>query len=95
MDPALKNRFSLGRQSSMAPHHSDVEEGLHLSELSLLDDNTLLDNVDKTMFLLFLSCKGDEKGIASHLAEGVNVNAGDFDDRTALHVAACEGIHWN
>lgn len=43
------------------------------------------------MQLLFLSSKGDEEGIAALVAEGADVNIADFDDRTALHVAACEG----
>jgi ankyrin repeat protein len=86
MDTVVKNRFVLGRQSSLAPHNSDLEEGLLLSS-----EITLPENMDKAMALLFLSCKGDEKGIEWQLSQGTNVNSGDFDDRTALHVAACEG----
>lgn len=76
-------RFTLGRQSSLAPSSNDGEGGSASSGLP--------EKLDKAMQLLFLSCKGDEEGIRALVAEGADVNIGDFDDRTALHVAACEG----
>jgi len=35
---------------------------------------------------------GDSKKVSYLLVQGVNVNHKDYDSRTALHVAACEGL---
>eukprot|EP01018_Ginkgo_biloba_P002990 Gb_20209 [translate_table: standard] len=81
-------RFSFGRQSSLDPNKRNDENKENLS------DNPLCvpEQLDATMHMLFLACKGDVKGLEGLLKEGVaNVNSADFDDRTALHVAACEG----
>ncbi|CAA6667752.1 unnamed protein product [Spirodela intermedia] len=75
------SRFTLGRQSSLDPNHrSSVREEL-----------TVPENLDFTMQLLFMSCKGDVKGVEDLLNEGADVNSIDLDGRTALHIAACEG----
>ncbi|XP_070006285.1 integrin-linked protein kinase 1-like isoform X3 [Nicotiana sylvestris] len=83
-DPRRNNlRFSFGRQSSLDPirRSSSNENG----ELSVPD------NLDSTMQLLFMACKGDVKGVQDLLDEGIDVNSIDLDGRTALHIAACEG----
>ncbi|KAE8702918.1 Detected protein of confused Function [Hibiscus syriacus] len=49
------------------------------------------DNLDSTMQLLFMACRGDVKGVEDLLNEGIDVNSIDLDGRTALHIAACEG----
>lgn len=43
------------------------------------------------MQLLFMACRGDVRGVEDLLNQGVDVNSIDLDDRTALHIAACEG----
>ncbi|KAL5997968.1 hypothetical protein ACLOJK_008902 [Asimina triloba] len=75
-------RFSFGRQSSLDPNR-----GADLSKEEL----TVPENLDATMQLLFMACKGDVKGVEDLLNEGVDVNSIDLDGRTALHIAACEG----
>lgn len=50
------------------------------------------ENLDATMQLLFMACRGDAKGVEDLLnEEGIDVNSIDLDGRTALHIAACEG----
>ncbi|XP_059655524.1 integrin-linked protein kinase 1-like [Cornus florida] len=82
LDPRRNNmRFTLGRQSSLDPiHRSPVNEEL-----------TVPENLDSTMQLLFLACRGDVKGLQDLLDEGTDVNSIDLDGRTALHIASCEG----
>lgn len=41
--------------------------------------------------LLFCSSKGDKAGVMQELMKGVDANLGDYDKRTALHLASCEG----
>ncbi|MBA0779807.1 hypothetical protein Gotri_004012, partial [Gossypium trilobum] len=82
MDPRKNNqRFSFGRQSSLDP----------IRRSPLHDDMAVPENLDATMQLLFMACRGDAKGVEDLLNEGVDVNSIDLDGRTALHIAACEG----
>lgn len=70
-------RFTLGKQSSMTP-----ESGL--------DDE--LEEIDPRVRLMFFSSEGDLEGIKKLLDLGTDVNFKDIDNRTALHVAACQGF---
>uniref|UniRef100_A0A7N0VFA7 Uncharacterized protein n=1 Tax=Kalanchoe fedtschenkoi TaxID=63787 RepID=A0A7N0VFA7_KALFE len=79
-------RFSFGRQSSMDPVRRS-----QMDEPALEDELTVPENLDSTMQLLFMACRGDVQGVEDLLNEGVDVNSIDLDGRTALHVAACEG----
>nr|CAD1819916.1 unnamed protein product [Ananas comosus var. bracteatus] len=73
----------LRRQSSLDPNRrSPVREAAELA---------VPENLDATMQLLFLACRGDTKGVEDLLKDGVDVNSIDLDGRTALHIAACEG----
>ncbi|KAJ7980621.1 Ankyrin-kinase [Quillaja saponaria] len=83
LDPRRNNlRFSFGRQSSLDPiRRSSSDEG----------ELTVPENLDSTMKLLFMACRGDVKGVEDLLNEGIDVNSIDLDGRTALHIAACEG----
>ncbi|KAL1327948.1 hypothetical protein AAHE18_13G339800 [Arachis hypogaea] len=89
LDPRRNNlRFSFGRQSSLDPiRRSPVtpRDGEDDQEL------TVPDNLDSTMQLLFMACRGDVKGVEDLLNDGIDVNSIDLDGRTALHIAACEG----
>jgi len=76
-------RFSFGRQSSLDP--------IRRSPLHGHDELSVPENLDATMHLLFLACRGDVKGVEDLLNEGIDVNSIDLDGRTALHIAACEG----
>ena len=95
----MKHRFVLGRQSSLAPENGsrdypyddDDDDCGREGEDGSGPVFSLPEDLDKAMMLLFLSSKGDVQGIEDLLAQGSDVNGGDFDDRTALHVAACEG----
>lgn len=75
-------RFSFGRQSSLDPiRRSPSGE----NELAVPE------NLDCTMQLLFMACRGEVRGVEDLLNEGIDVNSIDLDGRTALHIAACEG----
>lgn len=41
--------------------------------------------------LLYYSSKGDKAGVIQELEKGVEPNLADYDKRTALHLASCEG----
>lgn len=82
LDPRRNNlRFSFGRQSSLDP----------IRRSPVHDELTVPENLDSTMQLLFMACRGDVKGVQDLLDEGTDVNSIDLDGRTALHIAACEG----
>ncbi|RDX58044.1 Serine/threonine-protein kinase CTR1, partial [Mucuna pruriens] len=84
LDPRRNNqRFSFGRQSSLDPIRRSP--GSDHAEL------TVPENLDSTMQLLFMACRGDVRGVEDLLNEGIDVNSIDLDGRTALHIAACEG----
>ncbi|XP_010251399.1 PREDICTED: serine/threonine-protein kinase TNNI3K-like isoform X2 [Nelumbo nucifera] len=82
LDPTRNTfRFSFGRQSSLDPNRRSPS----------VEELTVPDNLDSTMQLLFMACRGDVKGVEDLLNEGIDVNSIDLDGRTALHIAACEG----
>lgn len=84
-DPRRNNlRFSFGRQSSLDPIRRSPD-GSNRPQLAVPD------NLDATMQLLFVACRGDVEGVQDLLDEGIDVNSIDLDGRTALHIAACEG----
>ncbi|KAH1208365.1 hypothetical protein AAZX31_15G084900 [Glycine max] len=75
-------RFTLGKQSSLAPER-------HNKEAELQKDG---EAVDQGVRLMYSAFEGDVGGIREALESGVSVNYKDIDNRTALHVAACEGF---
>ncbi|KAJ9567012.1 hypothetical protein OSB04_002978 [Centaurea solstitialis] len=86
MEESMPNvRFSLGRQSSMAP---DRDLDLDLDS----DSVNAAEAIDPRVRLMFFSSEGDLEGIKELLDSGTDVNFKDIDNRTALHVAACQGF---
>ncbi|MFQ6627782.1 hypothetical protein Gotur_007875 [Gossypium turneri] len=82
LEPRRNNlRFSFGRQSSLDP----------IRRRNSQDEMSVPENLDSTMQLLFMACRGDVKGVEDLLNGGIDVNSIDLDGRTALHIAACEG----
>ncbi|KAJ1378994.1 Serine-threonine/tyrosine-protein kinase, catalytic domain [Sesbania bispinosa] len=76
----LQPRFSLGRQSSLAPERSnDAGAG----------EGSVSGALDPSVRLMYLANEGDLEGIKELLDGGSDVNFRDIDGRTALHVAAC------
>ncbi|KAJ1375937.1 Serine-threonine/tyrosine-protein kinase, catalytic domain [Sesbania bispinosa] len=76
----LQPRFSLGRQSSLAPERSnDAGAG----------EGSASGALDPSVRLMYLANEGDLEGIEELLDGGSDVNFRDIDGRTALHVAAC------
>ncbi|KAK7372855.1 hypothetical protein VNO80_06243 [Phaseolus coccineus] len=73
----LQLRFSLGRQSSLAPERDGAED--------------VAEALDPTVRLMYLANEGDLVGIEELLDAGSDVSFTDIDGRTALHVAACQG----
>ncbi|MCI89275.1 dual specificity protein kinase splA-like, partial [Trifolium medium] len=67
-------RFSFGRQSSLDPiRRSPAQDEAQL---------TVPENLDSTMQLLFMACRGDVQGVEDLLNEGIDVNSIDLDGRT-------------
>ncbi|XVE88283.1 hypothetical protein DITRI_Ditri19aG0057200 [Diplodiscus trichospermus] len=82
MEDKAAVRFTLGKQSSMAPERDSGEsDGKGIEEGEEMDG----------FRLMYLANEGDLDGIRELLDSGINVNFGDIDDRTALHIAACQG----
>lgn len=82
MESRSTGRFTLGKQSSLAPDRADEEvDG---------EDADGLEQIDANIRLMYLANEGDLQGILELLDSGVDVNFKDIDDRTALHVAACQ-----
>ncbi|KAG7034671.1 Potassium channel KOR1 [Cucurbita argyrosperma subsp. argyrosperma] len=79
-------RFKLGKQSSLAPdgHLEDLEE--------LVKQHQSEEGIDSRVRLMYLANEGDLEGINELLDSGVDVNFHDIDNRTALHIAACQGF---
>ncbi|MED6155120.1 hypothetical protein PIB30_002323 [Stylosanthes scabra] len=86
METKNPSRFKLGKQSSMAPerHREDGSE-LH-------KDGDGDEGIHPGVRLMYSANEGDLDGIREVLDSGVSVNFRDIDDRTALHVAACQGL---
>lgn len=78
-------RFTLGKQSSLAPENEREELAVGEGE----DD---LDGIDPRVKLMYLANEADLDGVKELLDSGIDVNFRDIDDRTALHVAACQGL---
>jgi hypothetical protein len=78
-------RFTLGRQSSLAPERTSTDDDGGLVEVEEED-------IDPGVRLMYLASEGDVEGMSELLDSGVNANFRDIDDRTALHVAACQGF---
>ncbi|XVF40249.1 hypothetical protein PTKIN_Ptkin01aG0096900 [Pterospermum kingtungense] len=83
MEDKAAVRFTLGKQSSMAPERDRGEPDGKGKE----EGEEEIDGVR----LMYLADEGDLDGIRELLDSGINVNFRDIDDRTALHIAACQG----
>lgn len=83
----LKPSFSIGKLSSLAPEKI-LEPSVH-SEEEVLEDG---EEIDGGVRLMYLSNEGDIEGIKELLDSGIDANYRDIDDRTALHVASCQGL---
>lgn len=82
MEGKLLGKFTMGRESSMAPERhqrSSPEQEFDSSE------------IESGVRLMYLANEGDLEGINEALDSRIDVNFKDIDSRTALHVAACQG----
>ena len=78
-------RFTLGKQSSMAPERAPDES-------LTADEQGDVDGIDPRVRLMYLTNEGDLEGLRELLDSGMDVNFRDIDNRTALHIAACQGF---
>ncbi|KAK8938581.1 E3 ubiquitin-protein ligase XB3 [Platanthera zijinensis] len=84
MESKSTGRFILGKQSSLAPdRRSNAGDD---SEFRVPPD------IDANIRLMYLANEGDLDGMLELIDSGVDVNFKDIDGRTALHVAACQGV---
>ncbi|RZC45914.1 hypothetical protein C5167_038863 [Papaver somniferum] len=88
VDGLVPVRFTLGRQSSLAPEGGLGDDG-DQEEEKVLEE---VDEIDPTFQLMYLANEGDLEGMTELLDSGVNINFQDIDGRTALHIAACQGV---
>ncbi|KAL7000635.1 hypothetical protein U1Q18_001788 [Sarracenia purpurea var. burkii] len=84
MESKMQPRFALGRQSSLAPERGE--------NLGVVDEAEVSEAIDPRVRLMYLVNEGDLEGIRELLESGTNVNFKDTDGRTALHIAACQGL---
>lgn len=75
-------RFTLGKQSSLAPDWHQKDSGAEQEEL---------EEIDPGVRLMYSANEGNLDAIRELLDSGIDVNFRDIDNRTALHVAACQG----
>ena len=69
----------------LKPNHLVEEPNGETDEVAKYDDELMVSE------LLFAAARNDITGIRQLIAKGVPVHAGNFDSRTALHLAAAEG----
>ncbi len=69
----------------LKPNHLVEEPNGEIDEVAKYDDELMVSE------LLFAAARNDITGIRQLIAKGVPVHAGNFDSRTALHLAAAEG----
>ncbi|KAH9770866.1 Integrin-linked protein kinase family [Citrus sinensis] len=81
MESKSSARFTLGKQSSLAPDQPLPADG----------DADGSEAIDPRVRLMYMANEGDLDGIKELLDSGTDVNFRDIDKRTALHVAACQG----
>lgn len=74
------------RQSSLAPER-EAELPVHHE-----GDDGGGEEIAPEVRLMYLASERDLEGIKELLDSGIDVNYRDIDDRTALHVAACQGF---
>ncbi|KAK3206687.1 hypothetical protein Dsin_020733 [Dipteronia sinensis] len=79
-------RLNLLRQSSLAPEREPEEAELRRDE----EDNG--EEIVPEVRLMYLANERDLEGIKELLDSGIDINFRDIDDRTAIHVAACQGF---
>ncbi|CAL0301285.1 unnamed protein product [Lupinus luteus] len=85
MESKTPPKFTLWKQSSLAPERDDEESGSN-------KDGDNVEGVDPGVRLMYCANEGDLVGILEVLESGVSVNFRDTDYRTALHIAACQGL---
>ncbi|GKV48531.1 hypothetical protein SLEP1_g55338 [Rubroshorea leprosula] len=83
MDTKSPAKFTLGRQSSLAPDEDT-------SAIGLTERNDS-GEIDPSFRLMYMANEGDLEGIKELVQLGADVNFKDIDGRTPLHVAACQG----
>lgn len=95
MESKSQHRFGLGRQSSLAPERQNDDGRVVFGGDDDDDDDEVEGDggvgVDPGVRLMYMANEGDVEGIKEALDSGTSVNFRDIDDRTALHVAACQG----
>lgn len=85
METNAEARFTIGKQSSLAPE-GDGSEAPFTAEAAQIPED-----ISSGIRLMFLANEGDLDGIREALDSGADVDFRDIDGRTALHVAACQG----
>lgn len=77
----LVNRFNFHNYDSLTTSNSKIDPRLHRSETS----------TDLCFSLIWAASQGDLNEVKRIVSLGFDLNQGDYDKRTALHLAAAEG----
>lgn len=85
METKAPVKMTLLKQSSMAPDRERKKAELNGGE----DDG---EGIEPGVRLMYSANERDLEGIKELLDSGIDVNYHDIDNRTALHVAACQGF---
>jgi len=86
MSSALTEMDSFGSNGQLTPRDQDWE--MSVSRTFTIGAQTKSREIGE---LIFAASMGDVEYIKQAMDEGMNVFEGDYDKRTALHIAVCEG----
>ncbi|KAL6992342.1 hypothetical protein U1Q18_010450 [Sarracenia purpurea var. burkii] len=89
MDPTPA-KFTLGKRSSLTPVVGGGGVPVDGEFVTVEEEEER--EIDPRVRLMYLANEGDLEGIKELLESATDVNYRDIDDRTALHIAGCQGF---
>ena len=93
-DASAKDEFDNTPLNDAVRHKHDEVAAIirkHCQDKNLRGGDVVLPGCQAAVSLLSCAHAGDLRGVQRFMDNGVEVNCADYDGRTALHLAACEG----